>query len=61
MKTKTVARMLGVITLLGVNAYSVAINPIQVEAAASYQVKLTKNAYIYTLQGKKTKTSYPKK
>lgn len=46
-------------TLIGAIGYSAAV-PAQVQAKASYQVQITKNASVYTSKGKKTKTVYKK-
>lgn len=60
MKFNNMAGMLVAGTLLGVSAYSVSTCPAQVQAATSYQVKLTKKTYVYNSKGKKTKASYNK-
>ena len=60
MKLKMTATALVAGSLLGVAAYSATSQPSQVQAKASYRVQITKNAYVYTSKGKKTKTVYKK-
>lgn len=60
MKFKRTAGMLVAGTLLGVTAYSATNQPSQVQAKASYKIQITKNAYIYTSRGKKTRAIYKK-
>lgn len=60
MKIKKTAAVLLTGSLLGVTAYSSTAMPFQVQAKASYKVQVTKNAYVYTSKGKKTKTLYKK-
>lgn len=61
MRFKMTATALVAGSLLGVAAYSVASQPSQVQAKASYRVQITKNAYVYTSKGKKTKTVYKRR
>ena len=60
MKLNKAAAVILAGTFIGVAGYS-AIVPTQVQAKASYKVQITKNAYVYTSKGKKTKTVYKKK
>ena len=49
------------VALLGTTGFVAAAPQVSVQAAAKYQVYVTKKAYVYTSKGKKTKKLYKKK